>query len=94
MSQKGPTNFFRKNFDRMFYRAGIHGPKPVGPGPSGSVLVLGKNRNLGPDQDWKNFENLGPIRTGRSPDLAVRGSLLQGVEVFKNFIPNKIPGLY
>ena len=26
-------------------------------------------------QDQQNFENLGPIRTGRSPDLVVLGSL-------------------
>ena len=32
--------------------------------------------NLGPDQDQQNFENLGPIRTGRSPDQAIRGSLI------------------
>ena len=29
-----------------------------------------------PNQDQQNFENLGPIRTGRSRDPAVRGSLL------------------
>ena len=38
----------------------------------------GKNSNLGPNQDRKNFENLGPISTGRSPGLAVRGSLIVG----------------
>ena len=30
----------------------------------------------GPNQDQQNFENLGPIRTGRSPDLAVREFLI------------------
>ena len=35
--------------------AGIHGPKPVGPGPSGSVPV-----RFGPR---KKFRNLGPVRT-------------------------------
>ena len=38
-------------------KPGIHGPKPVGHGPSGSVLVLG------PDRDRKIFRNLGPVRT-------------------------------
>ena len=48
-------------------RAGIHGPKPVGPGPSGSVLVLGtdrtrtrKNRKLGPDRNQEANRTLGP----------------------------------
>ena len=31
-------------------KVGIHGPKLVGPGPSGSVLVLG------PDEDQQNLE--------------------------------------
>ena len=30
----------------------------------------------GPNQDQKKFENLGPIRTGRSPDLVVREFLI------------------
>ena len=49
----------------------------VGPGPSSSVQVLG------PDQDQQNFENLGPIRTSRFPDLEVRGSLPGTGTVFK-----------
>ena len=32
-----------------------------------------------PDQDQQNFRNLGPIWTGRSPDQAVRGSLVQSL---------------
>ena len=41
---------------------GIHGPKPVGPSPGGSILVLGldqdqkKSKNLGPDEDRNIFE--------------------------------------
>ena len=42
-------------------------------------LVLDGPRQIsnetGPDQDPHNFEDLGTIRTGRSPDLAVRWSL-------------------
>ena len=42
-------------------------------------LVLDGPRKIsnetGPDQDQQNFENLGPIRTGRSSDLVVRWSL-------------------
>ena len=42
---------------RVLYNgSGIHGPKPVCPGLSGSVLVL-----TGPY--WKNFGNLGTVRT-------------------------------
>ena len=40
-------------------RPGIHGPDPVGPGPSGSVLVLGlekfKKSRTSSDQDRGNF---------------------------------------
>ena len=39
----------------------------TGPGPR----QISKYRT-GPNQDQQNFENLGPIRTGQSPDLAVR----------------------
>ena len=45
---------------------GVHGPKPITSGPTGSVLVLGpdqKNKNLGPDQDLEFLEisdQLGP----------------------------------
>ena len=41
-------------------------PKLVGPGPSGSLLVVEPNQdrekfqNLGPDQDPEKFTNLGP----------------------------------
>ena len=35
--------------------------------------TVSKSRT-GPDQDQQNFENLGPIRTGRSSDLAVPDS--------------------
>ena len=41
----------------IIVRAGIHGPKPIGPGPSGSVLVPG------PDHDRKKLINPGPART-------------------------------
>ena len=34
------------------------------------------------DQDQQNFENLGPIRTDRSPDLVVRASLIEEEEDF------------
>ena len=47
---------------------GIHGPEPVGP-------KFEKSRTE-PDQDQKNLENLGPSRTDRSSDQAVRGSLV------------------
>ena len=56
--------------------SGVHGPKPVGLGPA-KLRYLGPAwTRTGPGQ---NFENLGPIRTGRSVDLAVRtvgGALL------------------
>ena len=44
--------------------AGIHGSKPVYPGPSGSGLGPGpaKFRNLGPDQERKKISILGPAR--------------------------------
>ena len=49
--------------------SGVHGPKPVGLGPA-KLRYLGPAwTRTGPGQ---NFENLGPIRTGRSVDLAVR----------------------
>ena len=60
----------------MIFKPEIHGPKPVGsrlrgsdwdePGP--------KNREILNRTD-KIFENLGQIRTGRFPDLTIRGSL-------------------
>ena len=43
-------------------QTGIHGPKPVDPGPSGLVLVLGPGRTS------SSFRNLGPNRTGTGPD--------------------------
>ena len=47
--------------NKILHRPEIHGPKPVGPGPSGSAL--------GPYQGQQNFENIEPIRTGpRIPD--------------------------
>ena len=47
--------------NKILHKPGIHGPKPVGPGPSASVLGL--------DQG-KKIENIGPIRTGPwIPDL-------------------------
>ena len=52
--------------------AGINGPKPVGPGPSGLVLVLG------PYQDQEKFQSLGPDRTRTIKIVAVRGSLNKG----------------
>ena len=59
---------------------GIHGPKPVDPGP-----VPAKFRNLGPDQDQQNFENPGPIPT-------VRGSLF-GTAGYSIFHDSKlVPG--
>ena len=36
--------------------------------------------NLGPDHYQQNLENFGPIRNGRSPDLAIRGSLVPVVK--------------
>ena len=48
--------------NKILHKPGIHGPKPVGPGPSGLVL--------GPGQGQQNFENIEPIRTGpRIPDI-------------------------
>ena len=48
------------------------GPKPT---------KFGKSRTE-PDQDQKNLENLGPSRTDRSSDQAVRGSLNKRVEKY------------
>ena len=39
---------------------------------------LKKSRTIS-GQDQRNFENLGPILTGRSPNKAVRGSLGQSL---------------
>ena len=54
---------------RPNFLTGIHGPKPVCPGP--------KFQNLGPDQDQQNFENLsdrfGPVGV---LTMAVLGSLI------------------
>ena len=46
-----------------------------GPGPRTGPANF---QNLGyrTDQDQQNFENLGPIRSGRSPDLTIRESLV------------------
>ena len=86
-SNFGLNRLFRSAYSRYIY-AGINGPKPVGLGPSGSVLVLGPTKfwSLGPD--WTRTgkisksrigpgpKNVGPILTGRSLDLAVLGSLI------------------
>ena len=52
-------------------------PKLVGPGPSGSLLVLESNQdhekfqNLGPDQDPEKITNLGPDRTRTNKILKI-----------------------
>ena len=53
----------------LYSNTGIHGPKPVGPS---KVSKPGTGRN----QDRQNFENLGPIPTGLSPELAVFDTVL------------------
>ena len=56
------------------FKGGIHEPKPVGPGPSGPVLVLGLDhdpQNLR-DQGQQNYQNLVPV-------VAVCGTLIQGI---------------
>ena len=42
----------------LMLEAGIHGPKPIGPGPN-----IFRSRTE-PDQGQQNLENLGPIRIG------------------------------
>ena len=44
--------------------------------PGVHILTRDLRTKTGWSQDQQNFENLGPIRTGRSPDLTVRGSLI------------------
>ena len=56
----------------------IHGPKPVGPGPSGSVLVLG------PDQDRKHLRNLGPNRTRTQKISEIPSKIGPGPGKFQN----------
>ena len=56
------------------FKAEFHEPKPVGPGTSGPVLVLGLDhdpQNLR-DQGQQNFQNLIPV-------VAVCGTLIQGI---------------
>ena len=52
-------------------KAGIHEPKPVGPGPSGPVPVLGLDHDPR-DQGQQNVQNLVPV-------VAVCGTLIQGI---------------
>ena len=65
----------------------------IGPGPR----KISKS-GTGPDQDQQNFENLRLIRTGRSPDLAVRGSLFTKELILfdgntdRYFLSNRSPG--
>ena len=53
------------------FKAGIHEPKPVGPGPSVLVLVLGLDHDPR-DQGQQNFQNLVPV-------VAVCGALIKGI---------------
>ena len=53
----GTSSFYQKN--RVHTE--IHGPKPIGPGPNGSVLENFKKSRTSSDQGRQNFENLGPI---------------------------------
>ena len=52
---------------------GVHGPKPITSGPTGSVLVLGPDQKsrTGPGPNF--FRNIGPTRT-RAELKLVRGS--------------------
>ena len=67
-----PHAKYDQNQYEDYYQTGIHGLEPVGPRPSGSVLVLG------PDQDHEKFQNLGPNRTRIIKIVAVRRSLNKG----------------
>ena len=42
---------------RFRVRAGIHGPKPIGPEPSGSVRVIGPNQDR---EIFKTWDRIGP----------------------------------
>ena len=70
--RKSYIGWIRKN-------PGIHQGKFQKPGTGPRPRTISKpGTEPGPRKisDHQNFENLGPIRTGRSPDQVVRGSLL------------------
>ena len=49
----------------------------------GAEVIPSRSRlprpDLGPDQEQQNFENLGPIETGQSSDMAARGSPMYSI---------------
>ena len=53
------TRFQPTLYTRSLPETGIHGPKPVGPGPSGSVLVLRPNRTR-TENIFKTWDRTGP----------------------------------
>ena len=60
---------------------GIHGPKPGGPGWSGSVLVLG------PDQDRENVRNSGRKLQNLRPDWTRTNKILKILDQFSPVSP-------
>ena len=60
-----------KIWSKFLLESGIHGPKPLGSGPSGSFLILGpdqdrkkfKKSRTSSDQDRETLRNLGPVWT-------------------------------
>jgi len=78
------SSLFDLSWPRMTFRDRIRTKKNfktwgwTGPGPR----KFSKSRTR-PDQDQNNFENLGPIRTGRSTDLVVGGSQLVTIRIWR-----------
>ena len=77
----------------MIFKPEIHGPKPVGLRSRGSDWDEPGPKKI--EKSWivptNFFKNLGPIRTGRFPDLMIRGFLKNPQGFDLKFYPEMTP---
>ena len=85
---KSGLGYVREN--RFISDAGIHGPKPIGPGPEPTNFW---NFRTEPDQDQHIFENLGPTRTDPCFDAYLSAGAFSSVfDVSSSFFEHLISG--